>query len=287
MAGLLSGFGKKNAEKTAQNPANEKPAATVEEKPKEQKKIVYNEADFLFDKKYECPVCYGNFTSKTVRSGKIRAIRADKDLKPVFEQLEPIKYDVVLCPHCGYAALTRYYGGLASVQVKAIRENISNGFKAAENGNDCYTYEEALNRYKMCLANTIVKRGKTSEKAYINLKTGWLLRSMGEALDHTAEDYEKKAGEIKEQEREYLKNALDGLIEAMQTEDYPICGMDEVTYDYLIAVLAMEFEQYDVTSKLISNILVSTSASSRIKDKARDIKEELIVKVKEKKAGQS
>lgn len=287
MAGLLSGFGKKNTEKTIQDTAPEKPVIKTEEKPAEKKKIVYNEADFLFDRKYECPVCHEKFTSKSVRSGKIRAVRTDKDLKPVFEQLEPIKYDVALCPHCGYAALNRYFGGLASVQVNAIKENISSRFKAAENGNSFYTYEEALSRYKLCLANAIVKQGKVSEKAYIALKTGWLLRSMGEALDHEAEDYEKKAEEIKKQEREYLKNALDGLIEAMQKEDYPICGMDEVTLKYLIAVLAMEFEQYDISSKLISGILVSPSTSSRIKDKAREIKEELVVKVREKKAGQS
>ena len=32
--------------------------------------IMSGEADKLFDKKYTCPVCENNFTSKTVRSGK-------------------------------------------------------------------------------------------------------------------------------------------------------------------------------------------------------------------------
>ena len=38
-------------------------------------------------------------------------------------------------------------------------------------------------------------------------------------------------------DKEILKNALDGFVEARQTEDYPMCGMDEITVEYLLAVL--------------------------------------------------
>lgn len=243
------------------------------------------EEEYLFEKKYECPVCYETFKDKMVRSGKMRMVRTDKDLKPVFEQMDPIKYDVILCPHCGYAALGRFFGELKNYQISAIKEKISSSFSAPPMEKSMYTYEEALWRYKMCMVNNMVKNAKTSEKAYTCLKTGWLLRSMGEALDSDKEGYENKLAEIKKQEKEYLKNALDGLIEAMQTEDYPICGMDEPTFEYLIAVLSMEFGQYDNASRLISGILTSPFANNRTKDKARDIKEELVQKMKEQKAG--
>lgn len=290
MAGLLSGLGKlglKNLENIdLYADMEEKAAEEKVTKAKEPEKMKYREEDFLFQKTYECPVCYKGFKEKTVRAGKVRMIRTDKDLRPVYEQLEPLKYDVVLCPHCGYATLSRYFGGLTTSQIKSIRENISSGYQVSENGNNTYTYEEALNRYKLCLANTIVKHGRASERAYICLKAGWLLRSMQEMLDGTMEDYEKKIRDAKEQEREFLKNALEGFIAARQSENYPICGMDETTLEYLIAVLAMEFEQYEVASRLISNLLVSASASPRIKDRAREIKEELLVRIREKKAGQ-
>ena len=99
---------------------------------------------------------------------------------------------------------------------------------------------------------------------------------MGENLDPAVEDYNKKMQEIKEQEKDFLKNALDGLITARQTESYPICGMDEVTLEYLIAVLAMEFEKYDISSRLIYNILNTPTVNNRIKDKAREVKDELL-----------
>ena len=88
--------------------------------------------------------------------------------------------------------------------------------------------------------------------------------------------YNNQTQEIKEQEKDFLKNALDGLITARQTESYPICGMDEVTLEYLIAVLAMEFEKYDISSRLIYNILNTPTVNNRIKDKAREVKDELL-----------
>lgn len=294
MAGLLSGLGKlglKNLE-NADLYADQEEKVKEEKKPEpakagEPEKIEYVEENFLFEKSYECPVCYKKFKEKTVRSGKIRMVRSDKDLRPVYEQLEPLKYDVVLCPNCGYTTLSRFFGGLTASQIKAIKDNISASYRAEEKESSTYTYEDALNRYKLSLANTIIKHGKVSEKAYTCLKAGWLLRSMGENLDPKEEGYEKKLEEIKEQEKEFLRNALEGFVAARQSESYPICGMDETTLEYLLAVLAMEFEQYEVASKLIANILVSVSANNRTKDKAREIKEELIVRIREKKAGQS
>lgn len=275
MAGLLSGLSEIGLGGLENMEVYEQPEDKEAEKQAEEKPEVKEET-FLFDKSYECPVCYQGFKAKTVRSGKLRSLGTDRDLRPLYDQTEPLKYDVVICPHCGYAALTRFFGGLTAGQIKAIKENISANFHPVKEEKETYTYEEALYRYKLCLANTIVKHGKVSEKAYICLKAGWLLRSMGENLDPAVEDYNKKIQEIKEQEKDFLKNALDGLITARQTESYPICGMDEVTLEYLIAVLAMEFEKYDISSRLIYNILNTPTVNNRIKDKAREVKDELL-----------
>ena len=60
---------------------------------------------------------------------------------------------------------------------------------------------------------------------------------------------------------------------ARQSEEFPIAGMDSTTLDYLIAALAMETGDHDVAGKMISEILTSRTANSRIKDKARLLKE--------------
>lgn len=284
MAGLLSGLeklGLKNLE------GMDLYETAEEKKQAEEKKVPeIKEEDFLFDKTYECPVCYGEIKARTMKAGKAKLLRTDLDLRPVYEHIEPLKYEVVTCPHCGYAALTRYFKGLTASQTKAIKENISKSFQASSEKKSVFTYEEAVSRYKLSLVNAIVKHAKASEKAYICLKAGWLLRSQAESLNKEEKDYEEKIKALKEQENEFLENALEGFMTARQSEVYPMCGMDESTVEYLIAVLAMEFEQFDVASRLISGLLTSTSANNRMKDKARDVKEMLITKIREKAASQ-
>lgn len=286
--GLLSGLEKMGLGKLQNVDLYEKPEEKKEEKKEEQKEAKeavkapeFREQDCIFDRLYDCPVCGGKKArGKTVKSGKIRLIRSDMDLRAVYDHFDPLKYDVISCPECGYTALARYFKTITSVQAKLIKENISLSFQPSEEEDkrEIYTYEDALERYKLSLVNTVVKKGKASEKAYTCLKTGWLLRSYHDSLGEEADEAKKK--ELKEEEREFLKNALDGFVTARQTEDYPMCGMDEITVEYLIGVLAMEFEQYDVASKMISNILVSPNANARMKDKARDVKEMIVAKSK-------
>lgn len=240
------------------------------------------EKDILYDRGYECHVCDSKITAKTIRAGKCKLSHTDLDLRPVYEGVDVVKYDVVVCPYCGHAALTRFYKPLPGAQIKLIKENISKNFKMKIKNEDTISYEDALQRYQLALANAIVKKARNSEKAYICLKSGWLVRGWQESLGDSPEDQKKKA-ELAAQEKQYLQNALEGFIAAVQTESFPMCGMDEITVDYLMAVLASKFEKYDVASKLIGTILTSPSASSRMKDKTRDLKDMILEEIKKKK----
>lgn len=282
MAGLLDGLGAMGLKNLEGMDLYEKPAAKETEK-KQAAAPVVKETDFLFDKGFDCPVCDKKIKVRTIRAGRARMIRSDLDLRPVYENIEPLKYDPVICPNCGYSALARFFPTITQNQIKEIRENISKAFQATIADQEVYSYEEALYRYKLCLANAIVKHAKASEKAYICLKAGWLLRSWQESLaaDKTPEN-EKKCGELKAQEREFLKNAMDGFLAARQSEGYPMCGMDETTVEFLVAVLAMEYGELDLASRIISTIITSPSANARMKDKARDVKDMILAKMKEK-----
>ena len=284
MAGLLSGleqFGLGNLENMDLYETQKKADKGPDGKPVPP---VVQEQDFLFDKSFTCPICDAEFKARTVKIGKAKLAGSDLDLRPRYEQIDLLKYDVIMCPECGYASLSRFFKFVTSPQAKNIREKISATFKPQKEYKEIYTYDEALERYKLTLANAIVKQTRASEKAYICLKTAWLLRGKGEHLDKNLPDYEAQKKECEEGENAFLKNALEGFLAARQTESFPMCGMDEPTVDYVIAVTAMRFEQYDVSSRLITGILQSTSANPRMKDKARDIKEMLMKKIKEKNA---
>lgn len=282
MAGLLSGLsslGLGNLEN-----------ASIYEEPKEEKTENKNivdmpeiqEKDLIFDRSYECPVCDSKITSKVMKTGKAKLLSTDKDLRPVYEGIDAQKYDVVTCPKCGFSALNRYFKPMSGVHVKLIRENISKNVHMKPYSGEIYTYEEALERYKLSLACAVVKQAKASEKAYICLKSAWLLRGWQEAL--AGEDNSRaQMDTLKEEEKEYLKNALEGFTAALASESFPMCGMDENTLNYLIAVLAFDFGKYDVSTRLLASILTSPSAGIRMKDKARELKDELLAELKKAK----
>lgn len=238
-----------------------------EEKPK------VTEADLLFDKTFQCPVCDKEFKSKTVKTGKVKLISADTDLRPKYQLVDSLKYDAIVCPHCGYGALNRFFNYMMSSQAKSIRENISKNFKGIKEEGEIYTYDEAIARHKLALVNTIVKKGKTSERAYTCLKIAWLLRGKMENLPGDTTHVEKVKQELKKEERELIQNAYEGFVAAFSKEAFPMCGMDENTTTYLVADLARRCGKYEEASRWISKVLIARDANERIKTKAREIKD--------------
>lgn len=283
MAGILSGLARFGLGKLENMELYEAPKKEAEAAAADHKPAAVQEQDFLFDKSCTCPICDKEFKSRTVRVGKAKLAGSDLDLRPRYEQIDLLKYDIIMCPFCGYTALSRFFKFVTAPQAKNIKKTISATFEPQKESKVTYTYDEALERYKLALANAIVKQTRASEKAYICLKTAWLLRGKAEHLDKNLPDYEEQKKQCEAEENEFLRNALEGFLAARQAESFPMCGMDEPTVDYLIAVTAMRFEQYDVSSRLLAGILQST-ANPRMKDKARDLKEMIIVKIKEKNA---
>lgn len=231
------------------------------------------EEEVLFDKKFECPVCGHGFTSKMMRAGKVKLVSSDLDLRPIYEIMEPLKYDAVVCPKCGYGALNRFWTTLMNAQVDLVKAQISKNFKGMPVLGKTYSFDEALLRYKMVLMSSIVKKAKASEKAYNCLKMGWLLRAKAESMPEDLDNREAVVNDLKKEEMECLKNALEGFKAAFEKESFPMCGMDEVTVTYLVGELARRCGNFDEAGRWISRVLINKNANERIKDRARDIKE--------------
>lgn len=237
------------------------------------KQPAFVEADYLFDKSFTCPVCDSEFKAKVVKVGKVKLIAADTDLRPKYQFVDSLKYDAIVCPSCGYAALNRFFNYMSARQSKAVKEQITTRFKGIESKEDAYSYDDAIVRHKLSLMNAIVKSGKYSERAYTCLKIAWLLRGKAENLPAETPDFEKVKASITTEENEFISNAYEGFINAFSKESFPMCGMDENTVNYLAADLARRSGKYNEASRLISQVLLARDASERIKDKARDIKE--------------
>lgn len=241
---------------------------------------VVQEQDFLFEKKILCPVCDMEFKSKTVKTGKPRLMGADSDLRPKYSGIDSIKYDAIVCPNCGYAALSRFFSYMTSAQAKLIRENVTNGFKGMPKSGEIYTYEEAINRHKLALYNSIVKKGKNSERAYTCLKIAWLYRGMRENLPRDTKDYDNVKKQCVKEEQAMISNAFEGFSVSRAKEDMPICGMDACTFDYLLADLAFKLGKYEIANKFASEVIVARTANTKLKERARSLRDEIKSKLK-------
>ena len=255
-------------EETKKEESRHKPAPAAPPKPQEK--------DLIYDRSFVCPVCDSSFTAKIMKTSKARMLGTDQDLRARYEGIDAAKYEVVMCPVCAYAALIRYFTNVTSAQAKLIKEKISQTVHLTTYDEETYSYEQAVERYKLALVNAVVKRAKTSEKAYICLRNAWLLRGYRESLQEKEQPDTELIEKLEKQENEFLENAYRGFTEARQSEMFPICGMNTITIDYLLSVLAIRFKEYDVATKLLSTVITSSGANARIKDKAREMKEQIL-----------
>lgn len=247
----------------------------------DKKKVEVKEEDLLFDKTFICKACNKEFKSKMIRTGKVKLLEQDMDLRPKYQHVDSLKYDAIVCPHCGFAALNRFFNYLTDSQAKLIKTNISAKFKGLKETGGALTYDEAMLRHKLALLNAVVKHAKSSEKAYICLKLAWLCRGKSETLPEDIKDLEVIRKELAEREKEYIAHAYEGFQESFSKEPFPICGMDENTLTYLCADLARQLGKYDDALRMVGRVITARGVNDRIKSKGIEMKE-MIKKEKEK-----
>lgn len=282
MAGILSGLkslGLDKLEGLEIYEDEEKKDLKIQQK-EVKEPVVLEEKDYIYDKNFTCVVCDKEFSSKIMKTGKAKLVGTDIDLRYRYEGIDSIKYDVVTCPRCGYSALLKYFPMTTVAQGKLIKANIYGKVKLPALTGETYSYEDMMERYKLALVCTIVKRGKDSEKAYVCLKNAWLLRGYAEELEMKNSLTDEMRQEMKAQELEYIQNALEGFMNAVQKESFPICGMDVLTMDYLIASLAYQVNRDEIAAKKIAEVLVSNAANERVKSRARELKRMILEKHK-------
>lgn len=235
-----------------------------------------SEKDMIYDKTYECPVCGIKFKTKIPKVGGQRLLRVERDLRPIYQVFEPYKYDVIVCNKCGYASLQKEYRKLTETQIELIRKNISNKYKEVNYG-DVYEYDTAITRYKLALLNSVVKRAKASEKAYICIKIKWLYTSKKESLDTNNKTYKKENEDCLENEKRFAQYALQGFEEGYFNENNLTGGLDLNTAAYFIAELKSYLGFYKEANKWLSDLIISRNVNKNLKQKAIDLRNEIKV----------
>ena len=218
----------------------------------------FNISDYTYTKQFDCPVCDEHFVSNVVRESKMRYRSVDFDLHPVCEPINPNFYDVVICPKCGYGAMKEYFGVIASRQADMILAEITPNFTVRDYPAELDA-DMAIKRYEHALRCSMAKKAKDGEKAYICMKLMWFHRLKGDV----------------ENQKKFAELTLKGFNNALATERLPIMGLTDDTITYLLGALYMVLGDNKSSIRYLSEVVVSKTASDRLKDKARNLKDEM------------
>lgn len=219
-----------------------------------------------------CPVCEKPFTTKVLKSSKARRVGSDIDLRPIFKDIDTLKYGVCSCPNCGYSATHNTFDKIVNVHKKLIKDNVGAMFRPVDrSAMEIYDYDTAIVMHKMAYMCATVKNGKDSEKGYYSLLLSWLYRGKGESAKTVRE---KKA--LKNEEERFYMEANVLLSKAAMNERPPFMTLNQDTLDYILAYMSYYFEAYDRAAKLVSGILISSTTSRNLKEKAHDLKDMIL-----------
>lgn len=212
----------------------------------------------LYNKSCTCPLCGYAFTTKTIKIGKNQVVSIDEDLYPHYSMVNPLLYDIIVCPECGYSALTKNFSSLLPKQKEWLRTLFYPGAPKPLYG-EYTTLEEAIHKHKMALLGCMTRKSKVGEQAYLALHIAWLYREMGS-------DSESKS---------FLMRAYEGFGEALTKESFPILGIDEATLMYMLAAMAHELDKLEESKQYLSAVITMPGLSARLKDHALNLKETL------------
>ncbi len=202
-----------------------------------------------------CSNCNTTFKMPSARYQRLRLKESHENLRAEYENTEPMYYDVVFCPNCGYTRLKNNFEKVNDLKKKLYKDEIGSKFRKRPN-EITLDADKALERYKFGLITAKSMALPASEVAVLFYKLSWL-------------------NQIKGDEIEYIKSVAKSYSwfeKALAEEDFPVQNIDADTAEYLMSVFSKDFGDYTVSLKHLGVVLTSATASDRLKNRARDLK---------------
>lgn len=226
----------------------------------------------LFNSKIECPVCESTIEYTKVRSKSIRLIKQDTDFCPWYEGENPVLYEAVICPECGYGSHVTTFENINRYEKAKLKEKITPRWKKRSFTGQ-RTIEKALEAFKIVLMNLIAMEANKSEIAKICLRIAWLYRYKND----------------KEQEKRFLNYALKNYKLAFHSEDLSQGKFDEYVCMFIVGELSRRLGKLDESYQWFSRLITcyaDPKQKHRISSRLIETTRDLIQEIKDAKANQ-
>ncbi|MED3662849.1 DUF2225 domain-containing protein [Ureibacillus sp. FSL K6-8385] len=200
-----------------------------------------------YESKMVCNFCRKSYTTYKVRPGRFKVKGQDMDFMPIYEGVNPLLYEVAVCPHCGYAyhkSMTRTYGPFLSL----AGESYINKLQKVMNLCRERTIDEAVASYQM--AYLVAKASMEEELVLANfaLKIAWLYRLKQDRMS----------------EKRYLQSARDLFNKSRAANKE-----SEEKIQYLVAEISLRLGDLAEAKRGFSRLLTGREISNKYRNFAR------------------
>lgn len=224
------------------------------------------EVSSIYNSKIKCPVCDSAIEFTKVRSRQIRLKKQDGDFCPYYEGINPLLYEAVICPECGYGSHVTTFSAINKYEKANILKKVTPKWhKRSFTGER--DIEQALEAFKIVIVSLYAMEAPKSELAKISLRIAWLYRY-------------KEENELEEK---FLQHALDSYKEAYSQEELDEEGkLDKYTCKYIIGELSKRLGHYEESTQWLSRLIMSyadpqqkSKISQRLIETTRDLYQEV------------
>lgn len=210
---------------------------------------------------YTCPICNEKFNSLRVREGAPKYIDTDSDLRPYFEEIDTIKYEVVTCKYCGYSSINKTFENVKKDKIDLISEKLDKIFDHRDFEGD-YSYETAIYRFKLAIKIAEERSLSNGELFYLYLKLAWLFRAMG-GSNNAKYEYVS------------LKRSLEFGEQALANESMPVIDIESDVFLFLLGEISRRLGYYDKALRYITQVATDQSITARLKERVQVAKESI------------
>ncbi|WP_088102718.1 DUF2225 domain-containing protein [Halalkalibacter urbisdiaboli] len=175
----------------------------------------------LYDKDQTCLFCEKIYQTKRLRSKFVRVKQVHSDFYTEYKDpdLNPLFYEVSVCPHCGFASSDTFSSNFPSGTTNVIAEQFKD-WKMQDFGNE-RKVEDAIRALKLGILSAMLKREKHVVIGGLCLRLAWLFRLISS----------------EEQEIRFLKKAQEHYAKSYEEVDYKDTQMTDMRLLYLIGEL--------------------------------------------------
>jgi uncharacterized protein len=183
-------------------------------------------SEALYEKSIKCKICNNSFSSKRLRATTCRIDKREEDFYISYKGHNPMHYEILVCPHCGYAASEVSFDSLSPKELNDIKEMLS-GKVIGRSFCGERTVNDALDSFKLALFMAKSRDAKNSVIAGLSLKLAWIYREMKDP-----------------KEKDFLEYALEQYKLAYDKENLPLGNLDEISVQYLLGELSRRLNKF-------------------------------------------